>query len=298
LEGKEADSRTDIFAFGAVVYEMATGKKAFEGKSQASLIAAIMGQDPRPMAELQPMTPARLDHIVRRCMAKEPDRRWQTASDVMEELRWVTEVGTPVDSLPAVAGPVWKRAIPWSITAAVMVIAGWALWSPTVPTSKPLTKTIITTPDNAPLANNNTIQAAISPDGRKIVYQALVGGNTQLYLRQLDDLGVTPLSGTEGAEVQFFSPDGESVAFFTADALKKVSLRGGAAITLSSFPGLGFRGSWGPDDTIVFAVSAEAPDSPGPPGLYRVSANGGEPEGLAFPDTDKGECGSVPGDRG
>ena len=105
LEAKEADSRTDIFAFGAVVYEMATGKKAFEGKSQASLIAAIMGQDPPAMAELQPMTPTTLDHIVRRCMAKEPDKRWQTASDVMEELRWVTEVGTPVDSLPAVTTP-------------------------------------------------------------------------------------------------------------------------------------------------------------------------------------------------
>ena len=105
LEGKEADSRTDIFAFGAVVYEMATGKKAFEGKSQASLIGAIMQSAPKPMAELQPMTPATLDHIVRRCMSKAPEDRWQASSDVMAELRWVVEGG----SQPDLSAPVHSR---------------------------------------------------------------------------------------------------------------------------------------------------------------------------------------------
>ncbi len=104
LEGKEADSRTDIFAFGAVVYEMATGKKAFEGSSQASLIAAILKDDPPPMSELQPITPALLDQVVKRCLAKEPDERVQTAADLMAELRLVSEVGTPVPS-PSVTGP-------------------------------------------------------------------------------------------------------------------------------------------------------------------------------------------------
>jgi serine/threonine-protein kinase len=182
----------------------------------------------------------------------------------------------------------WKRAIPWSITAVVMVIAGWALWSPTVPTSKPLAKMVITTPDNAPLADNPSNQVTISPDGTKIVYTARIGRGRQLYLRQLDDLGVTPLSGPEEVLNPFFSPDGESVAFSTIDALKKVSLRGGAAVTLSK-PGHGVMGSWGPDDTIVFTFRNVVPDSPGPPGLYRISVNGGEPEGLAFPDADKGE---------
>ena len=113
LEAKEADARTDIFAFGAVVYEMATGKKAFEGKSQASLIAAILKDHPQPMSKLQPMTPSVLDWVVKRCLAKEPDERWQSASDLMAGLRRATEVGTAADSLPAVAAPaLWKRAIP------------------------------------------------------------------------------------------------------------------------------------------------------------------------------------------
>ena len=110
LEGKEADGRTDIFAFGATVYEMATGKKAFEGSSQASLIAAIMGRDPRPMAELQPMTPQLLDRVVKRCLAKDPDERWQTASDLMTGLKWVTEVGTSAESFsPATTPAAWSR---------------------------------------------------------------------------------------------------------------------------------------------------------------------------------------------
>ena len=121
LEGKDTDNRTDIFAFGAVVYEMATGKKAFEGKSQASLIAAIMGQDPPPMSELQSMTPPVLDRIVKRCLAKQPDERWQTAADLMAELRWVGEVGTQIapSSSSVTAPALWKRAIPWSIAAVV-----------------------------------------------------------------------------------------------------------------------------------------------------------------------------------
>ena len=130
LEAKEADSRTDIFAFGAVVYEMATGKKAFEGQSQASLIAAIMGQDPRPMAELQPMTPQLLDWVVKRCLAKEPDERVQTAADLMAELKWVTEVGAGVGPSPAVAAPAaWKKAIPWSIVSVLAVITAVMSWS-------------------------------------------------------------------------------------------------------------------------------------------------------------------------
>ena len=124
LEGKEADGRTDIFAFGAMVYEMATGKKAFGGKSQASLIAAIMGQDPRPMAELQPMTPQLLDWVVKRCLEKEPDERWQSAADLMAGLKQATEVGISRDSIPAVAAPAaWRRTIPWSVALLMGVIA-------------------------------------------------------------------------------------------------------------------------------------------------------------------------------
>ncbi len=156
LEAEEADSRTDIFAFGAVVYEMATGKKAFEGKSQASLIAAIMGQEPRPMAELQQMTPQLLDWVVKRCLAKEPDERVQTAADLMADLRLVSEVGTPVGPSPSVTvPPLWKRAMPWSIA---FVIAVWSLMRLTTitPLDQPTTRLTISFPESQPLWCQNT----------------------------------------------------------------------------------------------------------------------------------------------
>ena len=282
LEAKEADARTDIFAFGAVVYEMATGKKAFEGKSQASLIAAIMGQDPRPMSELQPMTPSTLDHVVRRCLAKEPDKRWQVASDVMEELGWVTEAGTSADSLPAAAAPAaWKKAIPWGIAVTAVIMAGAnTFWSSPQPESVPLKKFSITLPPSAPLDSGGNSEVAVSRDGRHIVF---VSENDTLYLRSLDNQSVVPISGTEGGRTPWFSPDGEWVAFSVAGKLKKVPLRGGAQMTLCDAPGLGAQGSWGPRNTIVFSNTGTDGS------LYRVSAAGGNREILATPDPDKGE---------
>ena len=117
LEGREVDARTDIFAFGAVVYEMATGKRAFEGKSQASVIGAIMHSDPPPMSSLQPMTPTALDRVVRKCLAEEPDQRWQTASDVCDELKWIAEGGGQTVSAPIAASKGilarWRGALLW-----------------------------------------------------------------------------------------------------------------------------------------------------------------------------------------
>jgi len=283
LEGKEADGRTDIFAFGAVVYEMATGKKAFEGKSQASLIAAIMGQDPRPMSELQPMTPQLLDWVVKRCLAKEPDERWQSASDLMAGLKQVTEIGTQVAPPTSVTvPPLWKRASPWSITAAV-VLTAIVLWSWEAPASRPLTKLAINPSAHAPLADTSRDDVAISPDGRSIVYQAVVDGTTQLYLRHLEDDTAKPLDGTEGGTRPFFSSDGGSVAFVMPDGqLKKVSVVGGSPITLHQTEEVFGGGSWF-EDTILFAVYG-GPSA----GLYRISATGGEPEVLAVPKPQEG----------
>ena len=289
LEAKEADSRTDIFAFGAVVYEMTTGKKAFEGKSQASLIAAILKDIPQPMAELQPMTPSTLDHVVRRCMSKAPEDRWQAASDVMAELRWVTEVGTSADSLPAVAASAaWKRAIPWSLALMMGVIAvSLAFWTSSSPTLPSLRKLVITPSSTAPLGNRRYTDLAISPDGSHVVYFTGVGMTSQLYVRAMDDLTAAPLSGTEGVDREFFfSPEGEWVAFVVESKLKKVSLVGGAPITLCDV-GVFEGGYWGSEDTIVFA--GDQIDLNSGTGLYRVSANGGQPESLAVPDPDRGE---------
>ena len=132
LEGKEVDARTDIFAFGVVVYEMATGKKAFEGKSQASLMAKILETDPPPMSSLQPMTPPALDRVVKTCLAKEPDNRWQTARDLCRELKWISESGGKHFDAAATAAPVGKNWLKTALGAAAAmaacILVGLAVW--------------------------------------------------------------------------------------------------------------------------------------------------------------------------
>ena len=204
LEGKEVDARTDIFAFGAVVYEMATGKRAFEGKSQASVIAKILETDPPPISSLQPMTPPALDRVVKRCLAKEPEKRWQTASDLCEELKWIAEGGSQA-AVPA-ADQLQRSAVltrrPLSLglgaLAARSVIAGLAVWN-----LKP-------TPANATACHPHCDNAAagrpagadqpsvaLSPDGNHLAYVAIRGGTQQLYLRAMDSMEVRSIPGTE-----------------------------------------------------------------------------------------------------
>ena len=271
LEGKEADSRTDIFAFGAVVYEMATGKKAFEGKSQASLIAAILKDDPPAMSELQPMTTPLLDRVVKRCLAKVPDERWQTASDLTAELKWITE--------PAAVSPIgqtltgrpsrWRRTMTLGLVALAGATIGVAIWSLMAPPVSPparLKQLVISLPSTAPVAVETWRPAvALSPDGTRLVYVANRGGKRQLYLRQIDRLEATPIPGTEGGLSPFFSPNGEAVGFFVGYKLKQVSVSGGVSQTLAFVPPVTRGASWGPDDTIIFAGE---PDT----GLSRISA--------------------------
>jgi len=174
LEGKEVDARTDIFAFGTVVYEMATGKKAFEGKSQASLIAKILETDPAPISSLQPMTPPALDHVVRTCLAKDPDDRWQSASDLKRELKWVAEGGPQVTLAPTVAakdiGARRRGALLWGgaslLLAVLFGLAVWNLKPAPPPSPRPVTRTVITLPTGQQLAGlENGPVVAISQDG-------------------------------------------------------------------------------------------------------------------------------------
>ena len=278
LEAKEADSRTDIFAFGAVVYEMATGKKAFEGKSQASLIAAIMEKDPPAMAELQPMTPELLDWVVKRCLAKEPDERVQSATDLMAELKWVSDQTPELGADHRQEHPyTWKSVLPWGV-AVVAVLLGIALgWNTTSPTSSPLIRLEIAPRDADFISDRRFADLVIPPDGTHVMYH---GAGEQLYLRSLDNLVARSIPGTEGAERDFFfSPDGGWVAFVVERQLKKVSLQGGAPITLCEAR-IQEGGSWSSQGLIYFAAGTS---------LYRVSENGGEPEMVASADPDKGE---------
>jgi len=276
LEGKEADARTDLFAFGAVVYEMLTGKRAFEGKSQASLIAAIMEHDPAPMSELQPMTPPVLDRVIKKCLAKEPDRRWQSAGDLHDELKWIAEGGRAASQVES-SGV--RRSIPGGLALVLVglllgaILAGVAVWGLTRPAPLPVTRFAIHLPPSDKF-ERDLGGLAISPDGQNLVYAARRGsGTTQLYVRPMQRLDAMPIRGTEGALGPFFSPDGQWIGFLSDGKLKKVSLTGGPALTLCDEPSSFGGASWGPDDTIFFFSGPEEE-----PELSRVSASGGTPE--------------------
>ncbi len=279
LEAKEADSRTDIFAFGAVVYEMATGKKAFEGESQASLIAAIMGQEPRPMEKLQPMTPPTLDHVVRRCMSKAPEDRWQAASDVMAELKWVTEVGTQeAIRVPATGGRKHRERLGW-IVAVILLVVALVLVVPYFLQVREEVETLrfyVDSPPGTRIASGPAApNVAVSPDGRLLALVTVnSAGQSQLRVHPLDSLEARILPGTEGAAYPFWSPDSRFLGFFAQGEIKKVEVSGEPPQKLCNVPGqVGVRGvasgqggTWSRDGVIVFSSQE---------GLYRVSASGG-----------------------
>ncbi len=282
VEGKEVDARTDIFSFGAVVYEMATRKRAFEGNTQASVISAIMSSDPAPMSSHQPVTPPALDRVVKRCLAKDPDERWQSPNDLTNELKWIAEGGPQVSLAPtaAVKGvrALGRQALILSLGAlllgaAIASLVTWNLKPTPSPTSRPISRTVITLPPGQQLAGLESGPAvALSPDGTHLAYVARQGSTQQLYLRAMDGLEATPIPGTEGAVEPFFSPDGQWVGFFASGALKKVSVSGGAALTLgvASSP----RGAnWGSQGIIAFTPAGVSP-------IQQVSEVGGAPQPL------------------
>jgi eukaryotic-like serine/threonine-protein kinase len=288
VEGKELDGRSDIFSFGVVLYEMLTGHKAFEGKSQFSVASAILEKEPQPISLMKPMPPAALDRAIRRCLMKNPEERWQSAADLKAELEWIGDVGSRVAGAETgVLSSVWGRVLPWALagiaTLVVVALVMGDLFRATRAPMRPIARLVVTLPPNDRLAPGPLSHIALAADGSRLVYVADHGGNTQLYLRSIDRFEATPIPGTEGAESPFFSPDGQSVGFFAEGKLKKVSLSGGAPLTLCGAP-VTRGGTWGPDDTIIFAPSITA-------GLFRVSAAGGTPKPLTVPDRKNGEYG-------
>ena len=288
LEGEEADARTDLFAFGAVVYEMVTGQRAFVAKSQASLIAAILDREPPPMSAMQELAPQVLDRVARKCLAKAPERRWHSAHDLHDELVWIAEGASVVDATPAgdsaeVVGTRSARESrlrtgAWAVGAAVMAsVATWVTLRPAPPSPAAITRFAVTTQaDGALVVSGLFPDVAISRDGTRVVYRGggeAGVGTRQLLVRQLDQLEAVAVRGTEGGGSPFFSPNGEWIAFWGADGLQKVSTFGGPPVGLVPYDGPPFRGAWGPDDTIVYASAATG-------GLRRVPAAGGQPEQL------------------
>jgi len=277
LEGKEVDVRTDIFAFGAVVYEMATGKRAFGGKSHASVMAKILECDPPPMSSLQPMTPPALARVVKKCLAKEPENRWQTPKDLCDELKWLAESGSqPTLALtPTGKGirTLGRRLLILGLGSllSALAIAGLAVRYLKLSPPQPVTRTVINLPLGQQLAGlDSGPSVALSPDGTHLAYVARQGGAQQLYLRALDSIDSRPIPGTDGAVDPFFSPDGQWVGFSAGGNLKKVPVSGGAALTLA-IVALPRGASWGSQGIIAFAPTTDG-------ALQQVPEAGGTPQ--------------------
>ena len=285
LEGKEADPRSDLFSFGAVLYEMATGRHAFEGKSQASLIASILKETPPPISSISSVSPPALDKIVMRCLEKDAEDRYQTARDVLLELRWVADAGSRAGiPAPVAAKRKSRELLAWRLvalatTAALIFGVNGILNRP-----KPVKPIEFLAPVPAGIVFIDTPK--ISPDGTTIAFSAAdTTGAQRLWVRRLESLDSTPLTNTETAGRPCWSPDSKSLAFMSDAKLKKVSVDGGPPQTICESKSRG-DASWGNRGTILYDGSPQ--DS-----IMRVNAGGGTPAPATRIDRKIGETGSA-----
>lgn len=272
LAAEEADARSDIFAFGAVLYEMLTGARAFEGKTKTSLIAAIIGGEPRPLSQLQPLTPPALEHVITKCLAKERDERWQSAADIAGELEWIAR-----SSFGDVAAPVAKkgRSRRLIVNAALAIAIGTAillgviavrLWWRVAAAEQPVRAELLL-PQSAIRGTVVRGATVLSPDGTCLA--AVIGprGRSMILIRDIRSGTDRVLAGTEGATFPFWSPDGTEIGFFAGQKLRKIASLGGPVEILADAQ-QGRGGSWGANGVIVFAPNLVGP-------LFRISEAGG-----------------------
>src|SRR6202521_461237 len=277
LEGKEADARSDIFALGAVLYEMATGKRAFTGKTQASIVAAILASEPQPISVVQTMSPPALDRVVQGCLAKDPDERFQTIHDVKLQLKWIAEGGSQAGVPAPVAAKRKNRERALIIALllcgllAALGIAGSVIFAKKEESlRRRVVRAQIGAPDHYSFTGVNlSNHVEISPDGSTIAFIAEGEGKQFLWVRPLHATTAQPLAGTEGAYYPFWSPDSKFIGFFAGGKLKKVEASGGVVQTLCDAP-YGRGGSWNRDGVILFAPGIHDV-------IYRVPDGGGQP---------------------
>jgi serine/threonine protein kinase/Tol biopolymer transport system component len=284
VEGREVDGRSDIFSFGAVLYEMVTGKRAFSGKSQLSVASAILEKEPDAISTMKPLTPPALDRTIGKCLAKSPDERWQSASDLATQLKWMLDAGITGTSLPMPEPDHranWKSA-GWAVSALLLLLIGGLLWANfgqgTRP--KPVMRFSIGLPDGQTLGGTWYWypSIAISQDGSQVAYVTHQGGESRIYIRRIGETTPVAVAGTERADMPFFSPDGQWLGMYSGGKIKKVPLAGGPTVIIAQ---TSFKGaSWGPDDTIYFGNGA---------GLMKVAATGGTPQTVIALDAKRGE---------
>ncbi len=264
IDGRKADERTDIFAFGMVLYEMLTGRRAFEAKSAAGVMAAILEKDPPPISALAPATPPALEQVIATCLAKDPAERWQSVRELKHALAWAAR---PEPGSRAGRPVYWIAAM--GVAAALGLGAGMAIARRSGPSTRPLpVRMQVAMPENASLPSSASV--AVSPDGRQVVFPMRVEGETSLHVRSLEALDLRRIAGTEGAAMPFWSPDARQIAFASGyQSLKRVDLSGGPSQTICRLPGFLEGASWSLDNVILFSAGGR---------LFRVSARGGDPE--------------------
>ncbi len=266
LQGSEADARSDIFSFGCVLYEMITGRRAFEGKSQISVLAAILDTEPPPVST-HSLAPPSLDHLVHICLTKDPEARMASAHDLKLELQWLAS-GASASTTPAGRQNIGRERALWAVLV-LMLLAGAAYSALHRPQGE-VVRSVIVPPKGATLdAPGSPGSFALSPDGTALVFSAVVDGLDRLYLRRLRENEATLLNGTEDGRHPFWSPDGTQIGFFTRHDLKRIDLRGGPPVRLCE-AGSGRGGTWGPDGNIYFVPSTNT-------GVMRVPESGGTP---------------------
>ncbi len=286
LEGTEADARADIFAFGALLYEMVTGQKAFVGKSQASLIASILKETPAPVSQIQPLAPPMLEQVIDQCLAKEPADRWQTAGDLKRALQWIVDGGSQAGVPVTVSRRRKKRegvlAAGIAVLMLVVIGLGYSIWQLSQREVR-VVRSNIQLVEGSELWGLAGGMAEISPDGKQLAYVARdsTGDAPRIWVRNLAALTGIPLPGTDAAMFPFWSPDSRYIAYFADGKLKKVLANGGPSLTLCEATN-GRGGSWNAEGVILFTPSQTDM-------IHRVPAAGGDPVAVTAPDSARGD---------